>query len=104
MGVNTGVGRVGGEGGEEEEKERGRSQKLNHNHVSNLRVIFLLPKDINQIKLVLLWMKEREYNNIMNQSNYHSLKINYNHCFLTNCPEDARALVNQYNLTKIPQV
>lgn len=38
----------------EEEKERGRSQKLNHSHVSNLRVIFLLPKDINQIKLVLL--------------------------------------------------
>lgn len=66
MGVNTGVGRVGGGG---EEKERGRSQKLNHSHVSNLRVIFLLPKDINQIKLALLWMKEREYN-IVNQSNY----------------------------------
>lgn len=61
----SGQGRRGGG----EEKERGRSQKLNHSHVSNLRVIFLLPKDINQIKLALLWMKEREYN-IVNQSNY----------------------------------
>lgn len=54
-------GRKGGGGG---------SQELNHSHVSNLRLFFFfLPKSMNQIKLVLLWMKEEEYNSV-NQSNY----------------------------------
>lgn len=46
-------GRKGGGGG------GGGSQELNHSHVSNLR-LFFLPKGMNRIKLVLLWVKEEE--------------------------------------------
>lgn len=59
-------GRKGGGGGG---GGGGKSQELNHSHVSNLRLFFPLPKGMNQIKLVLLWVKEEEYNS-MNQSNY----------------------------------
>lgn len=48
-------GREGGGGGGD-----GGSQELNHSHVSNLRDFFFLPKGMNQIKLVLLWVKEEE--------------------------------------------
>lgn len=68
-GSEYGGGRVGESEGEEEVEEGGRSQELNHSHVSNRRLAFFLPKGMNQIKLVLLWMKEEEYNSV-NQSNY----------------------------------
>lgn len=52
------------------EEDRVLCQELNHNHVSNFEFFFL--KGMNQIKFVLLWVKEeREYNS-MNQS-YHQI-------------------------------
>lgn len=52
------------------EEDRILCQELNHNHVSNFEFFFL--KGMNQIKFVLLWVKEeREYNS-MNQS-YHQI-------------------------------
>jgi len=39
------------------EEDRVLCQELNHNHVSNFAFFFLL-KGMNQIKFVLLWVKE----------------------------------------------
>lgn len=39
------------------EEDRVLCQELNHNHVSNFACFFFL-KGMNQIKFVLLWVKE----------------------------------------------
>lgn len=39
------------------EEDRILCQELNHNHVSNVSFFFFL-KGMNQIKFVLLWVKE----------------------------------------------
>lgn len=89
-------GRKGGGGG-----RGGRSQELNHSHVSNLRLFFFLPKGMNQIKLVLLRMKEGEYNSV-NQSNYqicgaHEKLITTTASSHTSARRCRRAFVNRYN-------
>lgn len=61
-----GVGRVG-EREEEEEEVVGAKSWIIAMWV--ILGFFFLPKGMNQIKLVLLWVKEEEYNS-MNQSNY----------------------------------
>lgn len=40
------------------EEDRVLCQELNHNHVSNFVGFFFFRKGMNQIKFVLLWVKE----------------------------------------------
>lgn len=40
------------------EEDRILCQELNHNHVSNVSFFFFFLKGMNQIKFVLLWVKE----------------------------------------------
>lgn len=66
-GSEYGGGRVGEREDEEEEEVAGAKSWITAMWV--ILGFFFLPKGMNQIKLVLLWMKEEEYNSV-NQSNY----------------------------------
>lgn len=66
-GSEYGGGRVGEREDEEEEEVAGAKSWITAMWV--ILGFFSLPKGMNQIKLVLLWMKEEEYNSV-NQSNY----------------------------------